>query len=349
VPDVAREEIVAAIAVLAVVAYAVLGGADFGGGVWDVLSRGPRKADERAAIARAMGPVWEANHVWLIFLIVVLFTAFPAAYAALSVGLFVPFHLVLVGIVLRGGAFVFRAHQAHEGARDAPAGHAPASGADGGEAGAADAFAIDSAPARAWGVVFGGASVITPLLLGMSLGAVSCAGLVWRAPLAAAIGVLAVATCAYLAAVYLTVATSGELREAFRVKALAASAVVAVLAGVALVLTRRDAPHLWAGLTSARAAKVVAAGVGVAIASRAALVRRRFHVARALAAGEVALLLVGWALAQQPYLVYPDLTLSRAAAPAATLDFVLATLPVFVVLILPSLAYLFSVFAPRRA
>src|SRR5688500_11093031 len=101
---------VALIAAFATLAYALLGGADFGGGVWDFFAFGPRRQDQRAAIAHAMGPVWEANHVWLIFLIVILFTAFPPVYATLSTALFTPFHLVLLGIVLRGAAFVFRAY-----------------------------------------------------------------------------------------------------------------------------------------------------------------------------------------------------------------------------------------------
>ena len=128
----------------ALVAYALLGCADFGGGVWDLLSSGPRAADQRRHIAQAIGPVWEANHVWLIFLIVVLFTCFPAAYAAASVALFWPFHLILVGIVLRGASFVFRAY--------------------GSSAAAAQ---------RTWSRIFGIASAITPLLLGACLGAIS--------------------------------------------------------------------------------------------------------------------------------------------------------------------------------
>ena len=137
-------QLVGGAALAALLAYAVLGGADFGGGVWDLLARGPRAAQQRTAIAEAMGPVWEANHVWLIFLIVLLFTCVPAAFAALSVAFFAPFHLVLLGIVLQGAAFVFRAH-----------GHAAA-----------------GVP-LAWGRVFGIASVITPFLLGASLGATS--------------------------------------------------------------------------------------------------------------------------------------------------------------------------------
>src|SRR4028119_1031080 len=112
---------VAVVGLAALVAYALLGGADFGGGVWDLLASGPRAAEQRRAISRAMGPVWEANHVWLIFLVVLLFACFPRAYAVLSVALFIPFHLALVGIVLRGAALGFRGH--------APAARAPRRGA----------------------------------------------------------------------------------------------------------------------------------------------------------------------------------------------------------------------------
>ncbi len=320
-PDV-RAVALAGVALVAVIAYGILGGADFGGGVWDILSswsRGAHKNEERDAIAKTMGPVWEANHVWLIFVIVLLFTAFPPAYARLSVGLFGPFHLVLVGITLRGGAFVFRAH----GSLASPA------------------------HARAWGAVFGGASVITPVLLGMSLGAVS-SGLRVLAPLPLAMGGLALAICAYLAAVYLTLETEGALREAFRGKALRAGTVVVALSAVVLPLTRFEAPYLWAGLTSWRGAPVVGAGVLAAWISGGALLLRRFHLARVAAAAQVVFLLAGWGLAQYPYLIFPELTLFEAAAPKATLDFVLETLPIGLLLVLPSLFWLFRVFTKAR-
>ena len=144
------ELVVAGITLAAIVAYAVLGGADFGGGVWDFFARGPRRGEQREAIARAMGPVWEANHVWLIFVIVLLFTGFPRAFAALSIALYVPFHLVLLGIILRGAAFVFRAYspQGERGVRP-------------------------GAAALQWGWIFGAASVITPALLGICLATIS--------------------------------------------------------------------------------------------------------------------------------------------------------------------------------
>src|SRR3569623_1344539 len=102
----------AALAALAgVMAYAMFGGADFGGGVWDLCAWGPRAREQRLAIQRAMGPVWEANHVWLVLVVVVLFTCFPDGYSALGIALFVPFHLALIGFMLRGAAFVFRSYQ----------------------------------------------------------------------------------------------------------------------------------------------------------------------------------------------------------------------------------------------
>src|SRR5262245_15476890 len=260
-------EITAAVAGVALIAYALFGGADFGGGVWDLFASGPRRAEQRAAIAHAMGPVWEANHVWLIFVIVILFTAFPPAYAALSIALFFPFHLVLLGIVLRGAAFVFRAY-----ARRAGAGTSQAE--------------------RGWGIVFGAASIVTPLLLGVSLGTVSTGRIrvqgsdvlaerAWTAPVALTIGVLALALCAYLAAVYLANETDGALQEDFRRRALLAGTATVALSGFAIPLLRVEAPHLWEGLLSARAFPVLLGGVIAALLAGWWLRTRRYRLARA--------------------------------------------------------------------
>lgn len=321
------EDAVAAATLFCVIAYAVLGGADFGGGIWDLFAGGPRRDQQRLAIARAMGPVWEANHVWLIFAIVLLFTAFPPAFAALGIGLFGVFHFVLLGITLRGAAFVFRGPHV----TDDETGH--------------------------WGMAFGVASVITPALLGMALGAVSSGDLhvvdgnvqargatPSFTPVALVIGALALASCAYLAAVYLANETRDELREDFRRRALLAGTFVVALAVVALPLLRWEAPHLWDGLTSVRAAPVLASGVAAALVSGWALLRRYFRLARVAAVAQVSLLLLGWGLAQYPYLIYPDVTLRAAAAPDATLLFVLYSLPIGMALLLPSLWLLFRVF-----
>jgi cytochrome bd ubiquinol oxidase subunit II len=331
------ETVVAAVALLAIIAYAVLAGADFGGGVWDMFASGPRKAEQRDAIAHAMGPVWEANHVWLIFVIVILFTAFPSAFGALSIALFVPFHLVLLGIILRGAAFVFRAASPQSAAR----------------------FDIGGSTRR-WGVIFGVASIMTPVLGGMSLGAVSTgtlrvrdgevviAGtLPWLAPVALAIGALALGLCAYLAAVFLVNETSGALREDFRRRALVAGTFVVGASALTLPLLYVEAPHLWANLFSLRAAPVLLLGVASALVSGWALwwpSHRRTRIARIASVVQIICLLGGWGLAQYPYLIYPDVTLSIAAAPQPTLLFVLWTLPFGFALLVPSLWLLFKVF-----
>ena len=327
-------DLVAALALVALIAYAVLAGADFGGGIWDAVARGPRREAQRDAIAHAMGPVWEANHVWLIFVIVLLFTGFPPAFAVLSVALFTPFHLVLLGIILRGAAFVFRAYSPQSARSERP-----------------------DAQALRWGAVFGAASVITPVLLGMCLGAVSSGGVrvvdgrvsiegpaPWLDPLSLAIGVFALATCAYLAAVYLANETEGELREDFRLRALAAGTVVVALSVLVLPLLWTRGSHLWEGLTSARAAPVVAAGVAAALLSGWALWKRRLRLARTATVVQTACLLAGWGIAQHPYLIYPDVSIHDAAAGEGTLKFVLYSTPFGMALLLPSLWFLFRVF-----
>ncbi len=310
------EGLLAAVMLAALVAYALLGGADFGGGIWDLLSRGPRAADQRRAVARAIGPVWEANHVWLIFLIVLLFTCFPFAYAWVSVDLFWPLHLVLVGIVLRGAAFVFRAYGS------------PASMAQ-----------------RAWGRIFGASSAITPFLLGWSLGAVS----VGRAetafdPFNVLTGVLALLLCAYLAAVYLAWETDGPLQDDFRRRALLTWFAAGVASLLLLGVAGMTAGRLWDELTTPPASLLVLAGVLLAPASAFALWRRRFHLARVLGGAQVTVLLLGWAVAQWPYLVYPAYTITEAAAPRATLLAAAVTLPFGLGVLIPSLWFLFAVF-----
>ena len=325
------EEAAALLAVAGLTAYAWLGIADFGGGVWDLLARGPRAAAQRLAIARAIGPVGETNHVWLLFVIVILFTAFPGAFSALSVALFIPFHLVLAGIVLRGAAFVFRGHGA-----------------------------VAAGPQRAWGSVFGAASVITPVLLGMTLAAISSGGIrvtgervtaslwAWLGPFPLAVGALTLALGAYLAATYLTVETTGPLQEDFRRRALWAGAAVAVLAAAALPLAAAEAPWLWRRLAQPRSVPLFALGLAMAVVSAWAVREGRFRLGRVAAALEVAALLWGWALAQWPYLIYPDVTVAGAAASPVVLRFVLLTLPVGGALLAASLWLLFAVFKGRN-
>lgn len=324
--------LVAGILVLALHAYVLLGGADFGGGVWDLLARGPRKAAQRALVAHAIGPVWEANHVWLILAIVLLFTCFPPAFQRLSIALNLPLTGVLIGIVLRGSAFAFRGYG---GDRDAVQ--------------------------RRWGRVFAIASLVTPILLGVAVGAVASgatrlqpqgvefiAGYVapWLTPFAFAVGLFTLACFAFLAAVYLTLeAHDTDLRDDFRARALGAGLAVLLTAALALLLARPVAPLMRHGLlASAWAIPFQLATGGFAVVALAALWRRSFVVARLAAAAQVSLILWGWAWSQFPYILPPDLTIADAAAPAATLHLVLGTLVIGAAVLLPSLAYLFRVF-----
>ena len=206
-----------------------------------------------------MGPVWEANHVWLVFVIVTLFTCFPSGYAVLGEVLFVPFHLALLGIMLRGAAFVFRGYSGGHQALDA----------------AGARHARHARHTSRWSVVFGCASVITPLLLGAAFGAVTAGGVgvdpaghakltgapPWLKPYSIGCGLLALSACAYLAAVYLTVETQGDLREDFRRRAVAAGTTTAGLALLVLALAWQQAHWFFERLLSARSLPVVLAGL----------------------------------------------------------------------------------------
>lgn len=323
-------DLVAALAVVALTAYGVLAGADFGGGVWDLLASGPRKRAQRDALSHAIGPVWEANHVWLIFAVVLLFSSFPRAFWAVSVGLFAPLHLVLVGIILRGAAFVFRAYGSPS----------------------------ESARTR-WGTVFGAASVVTPWLLGTALAAISSGALrvhgdtitvgrIWTAPLGLTLGALTLTVCAYMAAVFMTLETAGELREDFRRRALVSGTLVVALSVLTIPMLNIEAPALRDGLLRGRATPLVALGAVAALVSGGALVKRNWVQARLASVAWVAFEIVGWGIAQYPHLVYPDLTLQNTAAPEGVLRFVLWTTPPGLALLLPSLWLLFRVFKGQR-
>ena len=317
--------------VLALTTYALLGGADYGGGVWDLLASGPTGERQRATIAKAIGPVWEANHVWLIAAVVILFTGFPRAFATVSIYLHVPLLVVLVGIVLRGSAFVFRAY----GPRD---------------------------PRHEWlwGRVFAVASTVTPLFLGVVVGAVTEGKLPqthtgsfadvfvtpWLTPFSLSVGIFALTLFAFLAAVYLTLeARDAEERAAFRARGLVSGALVGVLAAAVLMLA---GPDVRRALTASAWALPLHLATGVcAVAAFACLWFEQYRLARTAAAAQVALILWGWALAQYPYAIRPHLTLSASAAPENVLVLLLQVLAVGAVLLVPSLLYLFGIFGPR--
>ncbi|HVS47756.1 MAG TPA: cytochrome d ubiquinol oxidase subunit II [Candidatus Dormibacteraeota bacterium] len=326
-------EVVAGILWLALTAYAVLAGADFGGGVWDLFATGPRAAEQRSAVAEAMGPVWEANHVWLIFMITGLFTAFPTTFGVLGLALYLPFTIAMIGIVLRGASFAFRAH--------------------GGDV---------VGPLSTWGVVFGVASVITPISLGTAAAAVASGAIHapggqlasgfldgWTTPLAAVIGLFALSMCAYLAATYLMV--ENEERPAlladFRRRAIGAAVVSGVLALIALPISFTESPRLLESLTG-RGLPLFALALINGPLALWAVWRSQPRIARVAVAAQVVFVLWAWAVGQWPYLVPPDLTIAGTAAPAATLTAAIIVIAIGGLILIPSLWLLFRVFKARN-
>jgi cytochrome d ubiquinol oxidase subunit II len=280
-----------------------------------------------------MGPVWEANHVWLIFMITGLFTAFPVTFGVLALALYIPFTIAMVGIVLRGASFAFRAH-------------------------GADAVG----PASKWGVIFGVASVVTPFFLGTAAAAVASGSIHapggrlasgyldgWTTPLAVVIGLFALSICAYLAATYLMVENENRpaLLTDFRRRAIAAALVSGVLALLAVAISFFDGSRLLESLTGRGLPLFVLALLNGPLALWAVW-RSRPRLARVAVIGQVVLVLWAWAVGQWPYLVPPDLTISATAAPAATLTGMLVVITVGGLLLLPSLWLLFRVFKARN-
>ena len=330
-PELDLRDIAAAVLALSLNAYVLFGGADFGGGVWDLLASGPRRDRQRDVITHAISPIWEANHVWLILAIVLTFTCFAPVYARLGTVLHIPLALMLIGIVLRGSAFTFRTYDNEQ----------------------------DSAQRR-WGRVFAGASLITPILLGVSIGAVASGRVIpatsgsfvqrfiepWLTPFAFSVGFLALTLFAFLAAVFLTLETRDpELIEDFRRRALAAGIAVFLASALVLILSGPAAPLVRSGLMASSWSVPLHLATGmIAVLVLAALWFRWFRLARIGVAAQVSLIFWGWPLAQYPLLVPPDLTVANSAGPEITLRLVLIALAVGGVVLLPSLWYLFRIF-----
>jgi cytochrome bd ubiquinol oxidase subunit II len=329
--EIGLADITAACLALALNAYVLFGGADFGGGVWDLLASGPRRGRQRELITHALSPIWEANHVWLILAIVITFTCFSPVFARLGTVLHIPLTLMLVGIVLRGSAFTFRSYDTQQ----------------------------DAAQHR-WGRIFSSASVITPILLGVSIGAVASGrvgeetsgGFVqqfvrpWLTPFAFSVGLLALTLFAFLAAVYLTLETRDrQLSDDFRARALAAGVAVFFASALVLLLSHGAAPLVRAGLTTSPWALLLHLTTGVtAIGVLAALWFRRYRLARIGVGLQVSLIFWGWAMAQYPFLLPPTYTIASTAAPETTLRLTLIGLAIGGVVVLPSLWYLFQIF-----
>ena len=308
-------------------AYGVFGGADFGGGIWDLFSgNAQRGARPRNLIERVIRPVWEANHVWLIFVLVYLWTAFPEVFAAVASTMYIPLTLAALGIIARGSGFAFRK------------------------------WARTTSLARLYGAAFASASLVTPFFLGTVAGGVAsgrvplgnAAGDAWTSwlnPTSVLGGVLAAVACAFLAAVLLTreaqVQHDAEMVEYFRRRALGSGAAAGLVALAGIVILGIDAPDLAADLTSARGLAMMGlstlGGVGCLVLLR----RRDFVMARAAAVIATVSVLWGWAVAQYPDILPGEATVEDSAASEPVLLALVGAFLAAGAIVVPALVYLF--------
>jgi cytochrome d ubiquinol oxidase subunit II len=321
-------EVPALLILAGLAAYVVLGGADFGAGFWHMLLRG----EDRAHTYRAMGPVWEANHVWLIFVLVIAWTAYPEAFGSIASTLAVPLFIAAVGIILRGTAYALRGHAS--GPREQ----------------------------RIFGAVFGVSSVLTPFALGTAVGAIAAGSVPvgnaagaqfdsWTGPTSLLVGALAVTTSIHLAAVWLAADAArqerSELVRRFCRRAHVTGVVAGALALGGLIVLREDARRIFDGLTEGAGLAAVLVSGAAGAATLGLVARRRLEAARYVVAIAVAAIVAGWALAQQPELL-PGLTVEEAAAPRSTLVALVVSAGVGALILVPSLALLFGLLLGGR-
>jgi cytochrome d ubiquinol oxidase subunit II len=320
-----RADIVAVILWLGATCYALFGGADFGAGFWDLIAGGAERGERpRALIQRALTPVWEANHVWLIFILVVLWTGFPDAFGAVMSTLYVPLALAALGIVLRGGGFAFRKSVRRLEYR------------------------------RAMGATFALSSVVTPFFMGTVVGAIAAGNVPadgngdafssWLQPLPLLTGVMFVASCAYLAAVYLVSdagrAGAPDLAAYFSRRALAAALVAGGFALAGIFALHSEARYIFDRLTAEGLPLVIVSALcGLAVVGM--LLRGAHRGLRPFAAGAVVAVIWGWGIAQFPYLLPTSLKITQSAAPTDTLTTVIVVFLIAAVLVLPSLGLLY--------
>ena len=312
-----------------ITAYVLLGGADFGAGFWDLLAGSARRgAAQRHRIEESIGPVWEANHVWLIFALVVVWTGFPAVFAAIASTLYIPLTATAFGIIFRGSAFAFRKAEGELWLR------------------------------RIFGAAFALSSVVTPFFLGTIAGAIASGRVPlgtargdiigsWVNPTSLLGGTLAVEVCAYLAAVFLTADSrrSGEhdLAGKFRARALVMGVVTGVTALAGIAVLHGDAPSLFAGLTG-RGLPLIFATALFGVGSLGLLILRRYVAVRLTAALAVVAVLWGWGVGQYPDLLVGTATVSSAAAPMDTLLVLVISLAAGSAVLIPALVLLYTLF-----
>ena len=325
-------EIPAILILVGLAAYTVLGGADFGAGLWELTARGKRGEALRDHTHRSMAPVWEANHVWLIFVLVMAWTCYPEAFGSIVSTLTIPLFVAGVGIILRGAAYALRA----------------------GTTTPREEGAIS--------LLFALSSILTPFALGLVVGGIASGRVPvgnaqgdeitsWANATALLIGALAVATSAYLAAVYLAADArrigAPDVAEAFRARALVAGVVAGALAAAGPFVLNADAPDLYDGLTSGAGLVALLASGAAGVAALALVAKRRYGAARVAAATAVAAIVAGWGIAQSPDIL-PGLTIEQAAASDTTIEAVLIGFAVGLLILAPSLYYLFRLVLAGR-
>ena len=311
--------------VAAMAAYALFAGADFGGGIWDLMAgSSPRGRRARDAIDASVTPVWEGNQVWIVMGLVLLWTGFPSALAAVSITLFAPLAASALGIVLRGVGFAFR----HE--------------------------AVRPATKRLTGALFACSSLLAPFFLGTAVGAVTTGRIpvpsrgistaAWTTPTALVTGALFVAACAFIGAVYLVGDASrrghDDLVPYFGRRAVISGAVTGVLASANLALLHGSAPYVFRRLTGVALPLVIISVLAGAAAVTLVVLRRQWLL-RISGGLCVAAVLAAWGLAQYPWLFPNSLSIAAAAAPSSSLIAEIAVIGMAAVLVVPSFVFLY--------
>jgi cytochrome bd ubiquinol oxidase subunit II len=318
-------DLIAVVLLLAVAAYACAGGTDYGAGFWDLTAGGAERGKRpRWLIDHAMAPVWEVNNVWLIFVLVIMWTGFPTLFQTVFSAMWLPLALAAMGLVLRGAGFAFRKPSRR---------------------------LVDR---RLYGAVFAVASVVTPFFLGTAVGGVASGRVaqgteasadVWANPTSLMFGLVAIATTAFLGAVFLT----GDARRFdapdlvgyFRARALGGLAVVTVLAVITGFVTHEDSPHVWHGLTHGLGLFFVVVAGAAALVTALLLLRTPGTWVRLAAVGVVASAVIAWGMAQRPYLVPTSLTVADAAGSPATLTWLAIVTLVALLLVVPAVVLLY--------
>ncbi|MFA3836093.1 cytochrome d ubiquinol oxidase subunit II [Streptomyces aureus] len=318
-------DFIAWVMVLAIAAYACAGGTDYGAGFWDLLAGGAERGKRpRWLIDHAMAPVWEVNNVWLIFILVIMWTGFPTMFQAVFSAMWLPLALAAVGLVLRGAGFALRKPTRR------------------------------LAQQRIYGAVFAISSLLTPFFLGAVLGGIASGRVkvgtpasadAWASGTSVLVGLLAIAATAFLGAVFLCSDAlrfgADDLVDYFRLRALIAFAAVVVLALIGLPVTHNDAPYVWDGLTGGLGLLLIILAAVCGLATVLLVWRRSYGWSRYTSVASVALVVGAWGFAQRPYVLPTSLTVAEAAGADHTLRWLMIVTAIAILLVGPALVLLY--------